>query len=134
MASIHFRRNERRRTTRVSIFADLIVQGLTENNEKFKLQTRSLSVSGFGGLTVLDAAVVPGQILLITNDNSRQKAECKVISVRPGGDGKNIVAFEFLTPNVNFWKMSFPAAGAKPIRRVLPSTATAQENKTGLLI
>jgi len=125
MSTIHFRRNERRRTARISVFADLIVQGLTENNEKFKIQTRSLSVNGYGGLTVLDAAVVAGQTLLIINENSRQKAECKIVSVRPGRDGKNIVAFEFLTPNTNFWRMSFPAAGARPLRRVLPSTATA---------
>jgi c-di-GMP-binding flagellar brake protein YcgR len=125
MSTIHFRRNERRRTPRVSVFADLIVQGLNENNEKCKIQTRSLSVNGYGGLTVVDAAVVVGQTLLLINENTRQKAECKIVSVRPGRDGKNIVAFEFLNPNANFWKMSFPAAGAKPLRRVIPSTATA---------
>jgi c-di-GMP-binding flagellar brake protein YcgR len=125
MSTLHFRRVERRRTDRVSVFADLTVQGFTENNEKFKLQTRSLCVSGYGGLTILDASVVVGQTLLITNENSRQKAECKIVSLRPGGDGKTIVAFEFISPNTNFWKMSFPAAGAKPLRRAIPSTATA---------
>jgi len=125
MSTLHFRRIERRRTARVSVFADLTVQGFTENNEKFKVQTRSLCVSGHGGLTILDAGVVVGQTLLLTNENSRQKAECKIVSLRPGGDGKSIVAFEFVSPNVNFWKMSFPDAGAKPLRRTVPSTATA---------
>jgi len=125
MSTIHFRRNERRRTARISVFADLIVQGLNENNEKFRIQTRSLSVNGFGGLTVVDAAVVVGQTLLLINENSRQKAECKIVSVRQGSDGKNIVAFEFLNPNSNFWKMTFPTSGAKPVRRVVPSSATA---------
>ena len=125
MSSIHFRRVERRRTDRVSVFADLTVQGYTENNEKFKLQTRSLCVSGHGGLTILDANVVIGQTLLLINENSRQKAECRVVSLRPGGDGKTIVAFEFVSPNTNFWKMSFPPAGAKPLRRVVTSTVTA---------
>ena len=123
--TLHIRRVERRRTPRVSVFADLTVQGYTETNEKFKLQTRSLSVSGHGGLTVLDAAVVVGQTLLLINDNSRQKAECRVVSVRPRSDGKSIVAFEFVGPHANFWKMSFPAAGAKPLRRVVPAAATA---------
>ena len=125
MSTLHFRRVERRRTDRVSVFEDLTVQGFTENNEKFNLQKRTLSVSGYGGLTILDASVVVGQTLLITNENSRQKAECKIVSLRPGGDGKTIVAFEFISPNTNFWKMSFPAAGAKPLRRAIPSTATA---------
>jgi hypothetical protein len=125
MSSLHFRRVERRRTDRVSVFADLTVQGFTENNEKFKVQTRSLCVSGHGGLTILDASVVVGQTLLLINENSRQKAECKVVSVRPGGDGKAIVAFEFVSPTTNFWKMYFPPAGAKPLRRAVPSTVTA---------
>ena len=125
MSSIHFRRVERRRTDRVSVFADLTVQGYTENNEKFKLQTRSLCVSGHGGLTILDANVVIGQTLLLINENSRQKAECRVVSLRPGGDGKTIVAFEFVSATTNFWKMYFPPAGAKPLRRAVPSTATA---------
>jgi hypothetical protein len=123
--STHFRRVERRRTDRVSVFADLTVQGFTENNEKFKLQTRSLCVSGYGGLTILDASVVVGQTLLLINENSRQKAECKIVSLRPGGDGKTIVAFEFVAPNANFWKMYFPPAGAKPLRRPVPAPATA---------
>lgn len=125
MSTFHFRRVERRRTARVAVFADLTVQGFNENNEKFKIQTRSLSVSGHGGLTVLDAAVTVGQKLYVENEISKQKADCKVVSLRTGGDGKNIVAFEFITPQADFWKMTFPASGTKPFRRSLPTTATA---------
>jgi c-di-GMP-binding flagellar brake protein YcgR len=125
MSTLNFRRIERRRTTRVAVFADLTVQGINEQNEKFKVQTRSLSVSGHGGLTVLDVPVSVGQTLVIVNDNSRQKTECRVVSLRPGGNGKTIVAFEFLAPPANFWKMSFPPAGAKTLRRSVPTEATA---------
>lgn len=125
MSTLHFRRVERRRTARVSVFADLIVQGINEQNEKFKVQTRSLSVSGHGGLTVLDVPVSVGQTLFVVNENSKEKAECKVVSIRPGGNGKTIVAFEFVAASANFWKMSFPPAAAKLPRRSLPSTVTA---------
>jgi c-di-GMP-binding flagellar brake protein YcgR len=125
MSTFHFRRIERRRTARIAVFVDLTVQGFNENNEKFKIQTRSLSVSGHGGLTVLDAAVTVGQKLFLVNEISKQKAECKVVSLRAGSDGKNVVAFEFATPQPNFWKMTFPASGTKPFRRSLPSSATA---------
>jgi c-di-GMP-binding flagellar brake protein YcgR len=125
MSTFHFRRIERRRTARIAVFADLTIQGFNEKNEKFKIQTRSLSVSGHGGLTVLDAAVTAGQKLFVVNEISKQKAECKVVSVRTGSDGKNVVAFEFASPQPNFWKMTFPAAGTKPFRRSLPSSATA---------
>jgi c-di-GMP-binding flagellar brake protein YcgR len=125
MSTLHFRRIERRRTPRVAVFADLTVQGYTETNEKFKVQTRSLSVSGHGGMTILDAGVVVGQTLLVTNENSGQKTECKVVSLRPGGDGKSIVAFEFIGSSANFWKISFPAQGAKALRRAAPATAAS---------
>jgi c-di-GMP-binding flagellar brake protein YcgR len=123
MPTLHFRRVERRRTARVSVFVDLTVQGISEQNEKFKVQTRSLSVSGHGGLTVLDAPVSVGQKLLVVNDHSKEKAECKVVSLRPGGNGKTIVAFEFVAPSENFWKMSFPPVGTKTPRRSLPKAA-----------
>lgn len=125
MSTLHFRRVERRRTARVSVFADLTVQGFNEQNEKFKVQTRSLSASGHGGLTVLDVPVSVGQTLILVNDNSKQKVECKVVSLRPGGNGKTIVAFEFVAPQANFWKMTFPPAGTRPPRRSLPTAVTA---------
>lgn len=125
MSVIHFRRIDRRRTPRVSVFADLTVQGYTEQNEKFKVHTRSICVNGHGGMTVLDAAVVVGQTLLLINENSGQKAECRVVSLRPGSDGKSMVTFEFVSPHANFWKMSFPAQGAKPLRRSVPAAATS---------
>ena len=125
MSTFQIRRVERRRTARLSVFADLTVHGVNEQNEKFKVQTRSLSVSGYGGLTVLDMPVSVGQTLFLINDNSRQKAECKVVSLRPGGNGKTIVAFEFVAPVADFWKMTFPPAGTKPQRRSLPTAATA---------
>lgn len=125
MSTLHFRRVERRRTARATVFADLIVQGISEQNQKFKIRTRSLSVNGHGGSTVLDVPVSVGQSMFLVNDNSSEKAECKVVSVRLGGNGKFIVAFEFVTPPANFWKMSFPPAGARLLRRSLPSEATA---------
>jgi len=121
MPTLHFRRVERRRTPRVAVFADLIIQGYDEDNEKFKIQARSHSVSGHGGMTILDMAVVLGQTLLVTNENTGQKTECKVVSVRPITDGKHVVAFEFIAPNTHFWKMTFPVKGAKPLRRIVPA-------------
>ena len=129
MPTLHFRRGERRRTARVSVFADLTVQGIDEQNEKFKVRTRSLSVSGHGGLTVLDVPVSVGQTLILVNDHSKQKAEGRVGSVRTGGNGKTIVAFEFLAPPANFWKMSFPPAGAKTLRRSAPVEALSPAAK-----
>lgn len=125
MATLHCRNGERRRTARVSVFVDLTVQGIDEQKQRFKIRTRSLSVSGHGGLTVLDVPVSVGQTLILVNEHSKQKAECRVVSLRPGGNGKTIVSFAFLAPPANFWKMSFPPAGAKTLRRAAPVEARA---------
>jgi hypothetical protein len=121
MPTLHFRRVERRRTPRVAVFANLTIQGYDEANEKFSIQARSHSVNGHGGMTILDTAAVLGQTLLVTNESSGQKTECRVVSVRPVADGKRVVAFEFMAPNADFWKMTFPVKGTKPLRRMVPA-------------
>jgi c-di-GMP-binding flagellar brake protein YcgR len=119
MGTLHFRRIERRRTARVALCVDLIVHGETESNGAFKAEARTLSVSKHGGMMVLEPEVTLGQKLMLVNMNSAQKAECRVVAAKPGGDGKRNVAFEFMSAEINFWKMCFPTGGTKPIRRAV---------------
>ncbi|MBZ5539668.1 MAG: PilZ domain-containing protein [Acidobacteriia bacterium] len=121
MPILHFRSVERRRTARVTLPIRLVVSGHTETSEKFSVKTRSLSVSGHGGLLSLDATVVVGQTFQLINENNQREAECKVVSIRRGRDGKTNVAFEFVDPQTNFWNMFFPAVEVKPLRRAGPS-------------
>jgi hypothetical protein len=125
MSTLHFRRVERRRTPRIALFVDLIVQGETHDKEKFRTRTRSHSVSRHGGSMILEFPVLMGQTLLLTNDFSGEKAECRVVAIRVGRDGKTTVAFEFTAADVNFWRMCFPDSGVKPLRRVQPTEAIA---------
>ncbi len=117
MGTQHFRSIERRRTARVALCVDLIVHGETESSGRFRAVARALSVSGRGGMMALEPEVRIGQKLMLINVNSGQKAECKVVTAKPGCDGKRNVAFEFMSAEINFWKMYFPVAGTKPIRR-----------------
>ena len=119
MGTQHFRSIERRRTARVALCVDLIVHGETESSGKFKAEARTLSVSRHGGMMALEPEVSIGQKLMLINANSGQKAECKVVSAKPVRDGKRNVAFEFASAEINFWKMYFPVAGTKPIRRTV---------------
>jgi c-di-GMP-binding flagellar brake protein YcgR len=125
MGTLHFRRIERRRTARVALCVDLIVHGDTGSSEKFKAEARAVSVSGHGGMMVLEPKVAIGQKLVVINMNSGQKAECNVVSVKALRDGKSHVAFEFTASEINFWKMSFPTAGTKPMRRAVPALVPA---------
>jgi hypothetical protein len=122
MALLHFRSIERRRTARVALSVDLIVHGLDVMDQEFTLKTRTMSVSGHGGLMALDAVVVLGQTLGLLNDNNRKKAECRIVSIRRSRDGKVSVAFEFVGPQKNFWDIAFPATGAKALKRPVAST------------
>jgi c-di-GMP-binding flagellar brake protein YcgR len=122
MGILHFRRIERRRTARVALCVDLIVQGETESHGTFKVGARTLSVSGHGGMMVLESEVTLGQKLTLTNTSAGLKAECKVVSTKTMRDGKRNVAFEFTSEELNFWKMWFPVAGAKPARRTAQAT------------
>jgi len=117
MRTLHFRSVERRRTVRVTLCVELIVQGSTENNGRFKVKARTLSVSRHGGMIVMDLEVAMGQKLVLINMNSGQKAECQVVATKTARDGKRHIGFEFMSAELNFWKMCFPAAGAKPLLR-----------------
>jgi hypothetical protein len=129
MGTMHFRRIDRRRTARVALCVDLLVHGETEHDGRFKTEARAISVSGHGGMMTLEPEVMIGQKLMLINMNSGQKAECKVVSAKPVRDGKRNVAFEFTAADINFWKMCFPMAGAKPVRRAVPTLLAAPATK-----
>jgi len=132
MGTMHSRSIERRRTARVKLCVDLIVHEERDSHGKFRAEARTLTVCEHGGMLVMSPEVSIGQRLILVNINSEQKAGCKVVSVKPSHDGKRSVAFEFTSAQISFWRMYFPKAVAKPIRRVGPEllepVANDQEN------
>jgi hypothetical protein len=117
MSLLNFRFKERRRTVRVALTISLTVRWEAPSGEVFSVKTHSQSVSQGGGLCVLEEPVVVGQALQMINENSGEAIEAKVVTVRKARDGKTYVGFEFVEPNSNFWRMHFPAPGARPLRR-----------------
>ena len=125
MSLLHFRFKERRRTVRVAITVALTVRWQAPSGDVFSVKTKSQSVSHSGGLCVLEEPVVVGQSLQMINENSGEAVEAKVVTVRKARDGKTYVGFEFVQPNSNFWRMHFPAPGARPLRRPAHSKVLA---------
>jgi hypothetical protein len=117
MALLHFRFNDRRRTVRVGLSVPLKVFGQAASGEKFAVPTDSQSVSLHGASFAFQPTVVLGQILVLSNEVSREKIECKVASIRHARDGKTYVGVEFTCTGKNFWHMVFPTPGARPLRR-----------------
>jgi PilZ domain len=125
MSLLHFRFKERRRTVRVAITVALTVRWQAPSGDVFSVKTKSQSVSQSGGLCVLEEPVLVGQSLQMINENSGEAVEAKVVTVRKARDGKTYVGFEFVQPNSNFWRMHFPAPGARPLRRPAHSKVLA---------
>ena len=95
------------------------VTGVTESNVPFKFSTRTISVSQHGGVILLEGPLPVGHRFDLLNEFNNRKATCRVVSVRLNKDGKLHGAFELHCPEGNFWSMSFPAAGARPMKRVV---------------
>ena len=63
--------------------------------------------------------LVIGQVVLVVNESSARKTEARVASIQRKRDGKTYVGVEFLSTEINFWSMTFPLPGAKPLRRAI---------------
>ena len=126
MSLLHYRRIERRRTARVPISINVLVYGEREAGEKFKYWTRTVSVSGYGGAMVLEEALEVGQKFELMNEYNNRKAQAKIVSVKNLRDGQAHAAFEFVEGGERFWSMVFPAAGAKPLRKLVPRIVNAE--------
>jgi c-di-GMP-binding flagellar brake protein YcgR len=125
MAILHFRCKERRRTVRVSITVPVTVHGQDENGDKFRVKAKSQSVNRHGALLQIDEPVVVGQMLILVNENGDRTVESRVVSVRRDRESKTYVGVEFISADSNFWHMSFPLPGARPLRRGADSKVIA---------
>ena len=119
MAILHFRCKERRRTLRVMLTVPLKVRGMDVAGAPFSVETNSHTVSQHGVLIELGVIVSLGDLLQLENERTREKAEGKIVTIRHSRDGKTYVGVEFTDQNINFWHMSFPVPGARPLRRMV---------------
>jgi hypothetical protein len=119
MGVLHFRYRERRRTLRVALALPVIVHGQNDMGEKFCVRAMTRSINQQGALLAMEESVVPGQSLLIVNENTSRSMETRVAHVKRDRDGKMSVGLEFVNPDTNFWKMTFPIPGARPLRRAV---------------
>jgi hypothetical protein len=123
MSILHFRSIERRRTARATMCMNVLAYGETKAGEKFKFWTRTTSVSQHGGVMVIESPIAKGQVLQLMNEYNLKKALARVVSLRIGREGEVIAAFEFVQGGERFWSMTFPASGARGIRKPMPRGA-----------
>jgi len=117
MSIMHYRSIERRRTTRSSLTMNVLAYGETASGEKFKFWTKTTSVAAHGGVVQMDERLEVGQVFQVFNEYNMKKAVARVVAVRQSREGRLLGAFEFVERGENFWSMTFPPPGAKPLRR-----------------
>src|SRR5713101_4280159 len=84
----------------------------TVERELFAEETTSVLVFENGGVILLSAAVAPGQLLLLTNEESQREVVAQVKRKRAYKPTSCYVELEFAEPAPRFWGREFSAATA----------------------
>ncbi|SRR5579871_2560580 len=93
---------ERRRSKRSSVKIAVTVRGESLEKGPFRETTFAISANENGALIALSAKVRTGQILLLTNPQSRRELQARVVRVE-AADGNTLVAMEFTERAADFW-------------------------------
>lgn len=94
----------------------------TNEREIFAEETTSLLVGENGGVIRLSAGVTPGQLLFLTNVESKREVVAQVKRKRADRPTSCYVELEFMEPAPRFWGVTFSAASA-----LLPKDAREKE-------
>ena len=106
-----------RRSQRVNLRMPVVAFGeATRNHKPFEESTFVVRVSAHGGQIELAEGLQRGDCFMLRHTSrADDQVECRVANVSKPSNGVRLVGFEFTDGLVNFWRMSFPAPGAKPI-------------------
>jgi hypothetical protein len=95
-----------RRSTRIFHKMRVQAQGRGHNGKKFKETCETVVVNDHGGLLLLKHEIDNGEMLVITNPDTLEEQECRVVYLGDPGDRQR-VGVEFLTPAPHFWGLEF---------------------------
>jgi len=106
-----------RRSQRVTLRMPLLAIGERSQGHgaEFKEATYAVRVSAHGGQMELEQGLQRGETFLLRHTTRQEQIECRVVSISKSQAGKRLVGFEFTDGLVDFWRMSFPPPGARPI-------------------
>jgi hypothetical protein len=96
-----------RRSARVFRKMKVQAQGRSHNGKKFRENCETQVVSAHGALLLLKHEVDHGELLVITNRETQEDVECRVVFLGEPCSGGQRVGIEFLTPAPHFWGMEF---------------------------
>jgi hypothetical protein len=99
-----------RRSSRVFHKMQVQAQGRGHNGKKFRETCETVVVNGHGGLLFLKHEIDKDEMLVITNPETLEEQECRVVYLGEPVDRGQRVGVEFLTPAPRFWGVEFSHA------------------------
>ncbi len=96
-----------RRSARTFHRMRIQAQGKDHSRRKFNETCETVVVNSHGGLLVLKHEVDNGEILVITNPETQEDQECRVVYLGDVTSKGFRVGIEFLTPAPHFWGLEF---------------------------
>ena len=98
----------------------------SEKREPFSESTKTVLIFGHGAVVRLSSAVVPGQLLFLTNEKTKKEVVCQVVNSKSYSSMSGYVELEFTEPVSGFWGMRFPTAPLGQSSETLPTSSTAR--------
>jgi hypothetical protein len=96
-----------RRSGRVFHRIRVQAEGRTHNRKKFKETCETVVVNAHGGLLLLKHEVDNGEMLVLTNPETLEEQECRIVYLGEPVEKGQRVGVEFLTPAPRFWGVEF---------------------------
>ncbi len=92
-----------RRSSRVFHKMRVQAQGRSHNGRKFRETCETVVVNAHGGLLLLKHEVKDGEMLVLSNPETQEELECRIVYLGDPGEKGQRVGIEFLTPAPRFW-------------------------------
>jgi hypothetical protein len=96
-----------RRSGRVFHKMTVQAQGRGHDGRKFREVCQTMVVNSHGGLLLLKHEIDQGEMIVLTNPDTDEEQECRVVFLGEPNDNGQRVGVEFLTPSPRFWGLEF---------------------------
>jgi hypothetical protein len=110
-----------RRSGRVFHKMRVQAHGRGHNGRKFRETCETVVVNAHGALLMLKHEIDQGEMLVLTNPETLEEQECRVVFLGDPGNKGQRVGIEFLTPAPHFWGLELedkppaPEGGVSPV-------------------
>jgi len=95
--------HDKRRAQRLPITMPVSVYGYV-GDDPFAEITESINVSARGGLVAISANVSCWEKIILTNLQTEEDLECRIVRVIRSGTGQLLAGLEFSDPAPRFWR------------------------------